>query len=73
METVHFILNSPEYTVEAGNLMWLVEGERKDDDASDNSLRINARDYVLRKYNVTVMIKVNDLWYSANTSFTVGP
>ena len=36
-----------------------------------NSLTINAADYVDRSYHLTVVIQVNDLWYSAETVFTV--
>jgi hypothetical protein len=68
-ESVTFTLDSSGYTAEAGNLKWLVEGEVKA--GTGNSLTIDARDYVQRSYGLTVMIKLNDLWYSADSGFTV--
>jgi hypothetical protein len=67
--SVIFTLNNDNYTAEAGNLKWYVEGEPKT--GTGNSLTINARDYVVRSYSLTAMIKVNDQWYSADTGFTV--
>jgi hypothetical protein len=68
-ESLVFTLDSSDYTAEAENLLWIVEGRPKT--GSRNSLTINAVDYVERSYSLTVMIKVNDQWYSAETGFTV--
>jgi hypothetical protein len=68
-ESVTFTLDSSEYTAEAGNLMWLVEGRSRA--GTGNSLVINAGDYVERSYSLIVMIKVNNQWYSAETGFKV--
>jgi uncharacterized protein YneR len=38
-----------------------------------DSIIIEARDYVPRIYGLTVMVKVNDLWYSEETSITIVP
>jgi hypothetical protein len=68
-ESVTFTVDDPVYTGAAGNLRWFVNGEEKLGDG--NSLTINARDYIKRKYSLTVMIKLNNQWYSTDTSFTV--
>jgi hypothetical protein len=57
------------YTVEGGNLKWLVNGE--DVAAAGSSLVIRARDYVARHYTLTALIKAHDQWYSGNYDFTV--
>jgi hypothetical protein len=67
------------YTVEDGNLMW-IEGNLElysfDPDSewgpiTGNSLTINAVDCVIRTYNLTVMVKENEQWYSTNIPFAV--
>jgi hypothetical protein len=68
-ESVSFTLDSSGYTEEDENLLWFVEGERKT--GTGNSLTIDAVYCVERTYNLTVMIKVNGQWYSAETVFTV--
>jgi hypothetical protein len=68
-ESVTFTLDSPDYSQEALDLLWFVEGELKT--GTGNSLTINAVDYVERIYSLVVMIKVDAQWYSAETFFTV--
>jgi hypothetical protein len=73
-ETVTFTVISTDYSAEAGNLKWLVNGE---DPATgsivqENSLTIHAQGYIAQTYTLTVMIKADDgLWYSGNYNFTV--
>jgi hypothetical protein len=57
------------YSAEAGNLQWLVNGETVA--APGNSLTVRSRDYILRTYTLTVMIKEQGQWYSGNYDFTV--
>jgi hypothetical protein len=68
--SVTFTLDSDDYTQEAGTLKWFVNDSLKT--GTGNSLTINARDYALTTHSITVMVKVNGQWYSAETSFTVG-
>jgi hypothetical protein len=69
-ESLTFTVADDAYKAEAGNLKWLVNGE--DVTATGSSLIISARDYILRTYTLTAMIKADDgLWYSKETSFTV--
>jgi hypothetical protein len=70
-ESVTFTLTSSGYTEGSGNLMWFVEGARVT--GTGNTLVINARNYVPRRYTVTVMVKVNGQWYSTDTQFVVKP
>jgi hypothetical protein len=58
------------YTV-GTDLKWFMEGKAYN--GTGNSIIIEARDYVPRSYGLTVMVKVNDLWYSAETSITIVP
>jgi hypothetical protein len=57
------------YSAEAGNLKWLVNGEAVA--SAGNSLTIRGRDYILRTYTLTAMIKEQGQWYSGNYDFTV--
>jgi hypothetical protein len=73
-ESITFTVDSGGYTVEKGSLRWLVNGEApaEGSEAKGNSLVIHAKDYILRSYTLTVMIKADDgLWYSGETGFTV--
>jgi hypothetical protein len=68
-ETVTFSVDAA-YSIGAGNLKWLVNGD--DVTATGSSLTIEAKDYILRTYTLTAMIKADDdLWYSGNYEFTV--
>jgi hypothetical protein len=67
-ETLTFTVDA-DYSKEAGNLKWLVNG--KELSATGSSLTISAQTYVLRRYTLTVMIKEDDQWYSGEQSFTV--
>jgi hypothetical protein len=67
-ETLTFAVGSA-YSVGAGNLKWLVNGEEVS--AAGSSLAISARDYVERTYVLTAMIKESGQWYSGNYDFTV--
>jgi hypothetical protein len=67
-ESVTFTVDG-DYTQEAGTLKWYVNGEEKT--GTGNSLTINAVDYIKRDYSLTVLIKEDDLWYSAGASFKV--
>jgi hypothetical protein len=58
------------YSVENGNLMWIVKGEEIPVNRG-SSLVIRARDYMPRHYILTVMIKAHDQWYSGEQDFTV--
>jgi hypothetical protein len=69
-EFITFTLESSDYTVEGGNLKWIVNGIEISA-ANGNSLVIRARDYVQRSYTVTVMIAEDGQWYSTEIPFEV--
>jgi hypothetical protein len=69
-EWVKFTVESPGYSAEDGNLKWFVSGIEISA-ASGNSLTIRAKDYVQQSYTITVMIKADGQWYSAERPFKV--
>jgi hypothetical protein len=68
-ESIIFTVDSPGYSVEDGNLAWMVNGSIQT--STGNSITIYARDYVMRRYTLTAMIKERDQWYSGELDFTV--
>jgi hypothetical protein len=68
--TATFSLDDPDYTVEDGNLKWLVNGNAITT-ATGGTLSINALSYLPRTYYVTVMIKENGQWYSKDHELIV--
>jgi hypothetical protein len=70
-ESVTFTLDGAGYTAEDGNLQWLVNGDGKD--GTLNYLTVEAREYALRSYTLTILIKEDGRWYSTETVFTVVP
>jgi hypothetical protein len=67
-ETLTFSIEG--YSAEAGNLKWIVN-ENEASGVTGNSFVVRAQDYVQRTYALTVMIKVNNQWYSGEYSFAV--
>jgi hypothetical protein len=57
------------YTVEDNNLLWVVD--ILPPDLTGNTLTVNARNYVLKSYTLTVMVKEDGQWYSTNIVFRV--
>jgi hypothetical protein len=51
------------------DLMWFMEGKLYN--GTGDSLTIYAKDFALRSYSVTVMVKVDDLLYSATDSLEI--
>jgi hypothetical protein len=70
--TATFYVNDPSYTVEAGNLRWMINGIEITT-AAGGYLVIHAQDYLPRIYYVTVMIKENGQWYSKDLMLMVTP
>jgi hypothetical protein len=70
-ESITFTLNSPDYAAEDGNLQWLVNDVNKT--GTTNSLTVNAREYTLRTYTLTVLIREGGQWYSTEAAFEVVP
>jgi hypothetical protein len=66
-ETVTFMVAG--YSAEAGNLKWFVS--ENETSAAGHSLTISASNYIERSYTVTVMIKADGQWYSAEIPFKV--
>jgi hypothetical protein len=69
-ETLTFTLDSNDYKAEEGALKWMMDGADLTP-GSGSSILIRARDYLMKTYTLTVMIKKNDQWYSTDIDFTV--
>jgi hypothetical protein len=69
-ESILFTVEGSDYTVEDGNLQWIVNGTEISD-ATGNSHTIRARRYVKRSYTITVMIEEDGQWYSREIPFKV--
>jgi hypothetical protein len=73
-ESLTFKVETPGYTMEAGNLVWTEANLWQNlflFNGSGNSLIINAGDLAVRAYNLTVMIKEAGQWYSTSIPFEV--